>query len=61
MCVWQAVYAKDITPETGVKRITVMSVVENFEGMDHIRYSERRYKEIFTESKVSKTWCCIPK
>ena len=57
MCVWQAVLAKDIFPESGVKRATVMSVVENFESLEHIRYSERRFNEVFKDSKVRLRAC----
>ena len=52
MCIWQAVLAKDVFPESGVKRATVMSVVENFAGLNGITYTERRFMEVFTEQKV---------
>ena len=52
MCIWQAVLAKDANPESGVKRATVMSVVENFNGINNIVYTERRFKEVFPDSKV---------
>ena len=52
MCVWQAVLAKDVFPESGVKRSCVLNVVENFAGINNIVYSERRFKEIFTDEKV---------
>ena len=52
MCIWQTVLAKDVFPESGVKRATVMSVVENFAGLNGITYTERRFMEVFTEQKV---------
>ena len=52
MCIWQAVLAKDANPKSGVKRATVMSVVENFAGINNIVYTERRFKEVFPDSKV---------
>ena len=52
MCVWQAVLSKDVFPESGVKRATVMSVVENFAHIRNVVYTERRFQEVFTESKV---------
>lgn len=52
MCVWQAVHSKDVFPESGVKRATVMSVTENFSEIDNVRYTETRFQEIFTDSKV---------
>ena len=54
MCIWQAVLAKDVFPESGVKRATVMSVVENFAGINNIVYTERRFKEVFPDSKVGR-------
>ena len=54
MCIWQAVLAKDANPESGVKRATVMSVVENFAGINNIVYTERRFKEVFADSKVGR-------
>lgn len=52
MCILQTVYAKDIFPESGVKKATVQSVVENFEGIEGVNYSESVFHEMFTESKV---------
>jgi Ca2+-binding EF-hand superfamily protein len=52
MCVWQAVLAKDVFAESGVKRITVMSVTENFKSLANVRYSESKFQELFKEAKV---------
>ena len=52
MCVWQAVLAKDVFPESGVKRSCVLNVVENLASINNIVYSERRFKEIFIDEKV---------
>lgn len=53
MCIWQAVLAKDVFPESGVKRATVMSVVENFADIPHTAYTERHFMEVFTSQKVN--------
>ena len=55
MCIWQAVLAKDIFPESGVKRATVMSVVEKFADITGVTYTERRFMEVFTHQKVKLT------
>ena len=52
MCIWQAVLAKDVFPESGVKRLTVQSVVENFFDLINVTYTERRFQEVFTDQKV---------
>ena len=55
MCIWQAVLAKDVFPESGVKRATLMSVVEDFATLNGITYTERRFNEVFSHQKVRTT------
>ena len=52
MCVWKAVIARDISPESGVKKATVKSVTESFVHSKLVTYQEARFEEIFTMSKV---------
>ena len=52
MCVWQAVFARDVFPESGVKKATVKSVTEFISEIDLLQYQEAKFEEIFTTPKV---------
>ena len=53
MCVWQAVFARDVFPESGVKKATVKSVTETLRVIPLLTYQEAKFEETFTTPKVS--------
>ena len=55
MCIWQAVLAKDVFPESGVKRATLMSVVEDFATLNGITYTECSFNKFFSQQQVAMT------
>ena len=52
MCVWQAVWVRDVFPESGVKKATVKSVTEALRSLMLVTYQEGKFEETFTTPKV---------
>ena len=55
MCIWQAVLSKDVFAESGVKRATLMSVVEDFATLNGITYTECGFNKFFSQQQVAMT------